>query len=129
MEIKEEIKIIDQWGFHHTVIVKHHPDLGISFAYYDETLQQTILHYKVEHTGPVKIELFNITGSRTMLLDELNHPKGDFLLQVNESKFSAGIYFARLEINGQHAMVKFYAPEKKQRWAATRSVSFLFLYP
>ncbi len=85
-----------------------------AFAYYDETLQQTILHYKVEHAGPVKIELFNITGSRTMLLDELNHPKGDFLLPVNESKFSAGIYFARLEINGQHAMVKFYAPEMKQ---------------
>ena len=33
---KDDITIIDERGFHHTVTVKHHPDVGVSIAYYRE---------------------------------------------------------------------------------------------
>lgn len=35
-EIKADIKITDKHGFHYTVVVKHHPSVGVSIAYYDD---------------------------------------------------------------------------------------------
>jgi hypothetical protein len=61
----------------------------------------TNIRYTLPEAGPVRLELFDITGRRVALLSDQVLPVGDHSFVFDASMLSSGVYLYRLSYNGQ----------------------------
>lgn len=94
------------------VIIPPSLEIG-AYVYYDDTEQNSYLHYNVANAGKVLIEWFNINGAKAVLISDNNHPAGQFNLPIDKQPHSAGIFIARLQINDREQTLKFFMPARK----------------
>jgi len=94
------------------VIVPPSLEIG-AYVYYDDTEQNSYLHYNVANAGKVVIEWFDINGAKALLIDDDNHAAGQFNLLIEEPRHAAGIFIARLQINDREQTLKFFMPARK----------------
>ena len=64
----------------------------------------TVLRYAVPKDGKVTLSIYNAIGQSVMTLVDESKDAGMYEVPFDGSKYSSGMYFARLDING-HAMV------------------------
>lgn len=94
------------------IIVPPSLEIG-AYVYYDDTEQNSYLHYNVANTGKVVIEWYDINGAKALLIDDDNHAAGQFNLLIEEPRHAAGIFIARLQINDKEQTLKFFMPARK----------------
>ncbi|HSH67787.1 MAG TPA: M43 family zinc metalloprotease [Bacteroidia bacterium] len=67
----------------------------------------TNIHYSIQNSMPVKIEVYDIFGKKIKtLIDTPNHSSGDFDLPFDGSNLSPGIYIYIFQTNGYSEMKK-----------------------
>ncbi len=69
------------------------------------------LIYTLDKTSVVEANVVDITGKKVALLTEQNQEEGVHEITLGNSKLSAGIYFARLSVNGSVYTKKFIVTE------------------
>jgi len=78
-------------------------------VYYDKTTHRTVLHYALGAGATVQVEVYNILGEKIGVSHYENAAKGEYEELLNDGTLTAGIYFARLLVNGHYATRKFVA--------------------
>jgi len=64
------------------------------------------INYFVENKGDVLIELFNFTGQKIITVSEESVIRGIYNKKIDVSKLSSGIYFCKININGNVSLKK-----------------------
>jgi predicted outer membrane repeat protein len=67
---------------------------------------ETVLRYRLSHSGRVMLSVYNVLGQRVAILIDDVKEAGEKSVLWKASDYSSGIYFARLEIGGSAKMVK-----------------------
>lgn len=62
--------------------------------------------YRLSAAGHVRLEVFNLTGQRVDTLVDEVQPVGDYSLPLQLSRFSSGLYFVNLILDGRSRRVK-----------------------
>jgi len=65
-------------------------------VYPNPAKNQTTIYFTLAKTSAVSIKLFDMNGKSIQTLISGNQQQGDHTLQLNTSKFSAGIYTIRM---------------------------------
>jgi hypothetical protein len=60
----------------------------------------TNIPYKIREEGPVKLEVYDLSGNRVAVLMDDHLKAGEYKAELYASKLSSGIYFCRLTANG-----------------------------
>ncbi|MGE0635751.1 MAG: S8 family serine peptidase [Bacteroidia bacterium] len=97
------------------VIIPPSLEIG-AYVYYDDTEQNSYLHYNVANAGKVVIEWFDINGAKALLVDDDNHAAGQFNLLIEKPNYAAGIFIARLQINDRERTLKFFMSASKTEY-------------
>jgi hypothetical protein len=83
-------------------------DLGVStpsaimIGYPNPFQANTTLRYRISNNAKVVIQIFNITGSNVATISEGNKLAGEYNINFDAGNLSAGIYNARLIVNGKN---------------------------
>lgn len=84
--------------------VEEHPVASCPF---NLEVRGSSLHLSLSYASSISLDLYDACGR---LLDHLAsgiYPEGEHSISINSTGLSAGVYFVRVEINGQLASVKF----------------------
>ena len=67
---------------------------------------RTIINYELGITNYVKLIVFDVLGNEVATLVNENKPVGSYKVEFDGSEFASGIYFYRLEVDGNHIDTK-----------------------
>ena len=81
-------------------------DFGLFQNYPNPFNSETVLRYRLSHSGLVTLSVYNVIGQRVAILIDDFKEAGEHSILWKASDYSSGIYFARLEIGGSAKMVK-----------------------
>lgn len=76
------------------------PSYALEKNYPNPFNSSTALNYSLAQSGPIKISVYDILGQRVAILSEGIREAGSHSVVWNASRFSSGVYFARLEVDG-----------------------------
>ena len=65
----------------------------------------TIIRYKLTHSGPVRLAVYNVTGQKVSMLVDTRQTAGVHQAIFNASQLASGVYFYRLQA-GDKVLVK-----------------------
>ncbi|MEP7146555.1 MAG: T9SS type A sorting domain-containing protein [bacterium] len=95
------------WNYESLTNLRNNPDAK---AFYKSELKQnfpnpfnplTIINYECSVTGLVRIKVYDVIGQEISTLVNENKVEGKYQVEFDGSDFSNGIYFYRMEIDGQ----------------------------
>jgi len=80
-------------------------DFSLSQNYPNPFNPTTTINYSLSHTSDVKIEIFNILGSKVATLDNTKKSAGTHTINFNASNLPSGVYLYRIQA-GEYIDVK-----------------------
>jgi len=89
----------------------HYPETGLpgtfnlSQNYPNPFNPATTIRWSIEEAGPVRLEVFDITGRRVAVLVDQGMPAGSHVSEFNASGLASGVYLYRLE-TGHGSLVR-----------------------
>ena len=75
--------------------------------YPNPTLATVTLEFEMQKSGNVKIEVYNVTGQLLLIPFDGEREIGNCQEVFDMADFSQGIYFCKIEIDGQTKIIKF----------------------
>jgi hypothetical protein len=71
------------------------------------TVAGSVIFFSLPHGGPVRLDLYDVTGRRVDHLTSGNYPAGQNSITINSTELPAGVYFVCAEIGGNSASARF----------------------
>ena len=62
--------------------------------------ENAIIDYAIQNNSDVKLVVWDVKGNEVAVINDGNKGKGQYSLNVDISKFKAGLYFCSLSTNG-----------------------------
>lgn len=90
-----------------TQVLMGKPDIySLSQSYPNPFNPSSILGFGISKLGFVSLKVYDVLGNEVAALVNENKPAGSYEVEFDGSNYASGIYFYRLEVNGNHIETK-----------------------